>query len=92
MAKNIVYKAVDLFLKWANTTNWKEKRLQTALFTDYESFVDKFEVKKNQRRLLREKGNGHSNWLREWKISIKDMQIIRPFRFGWKFWKYWLPK
>ena len=46
MAKNIIYKTVDLFGSEQIQLIEKKKTSNKTLFTDYERFVDKFEVKK----------------------------------------------
>ena len=46
MAKNIIYKSVDLFGNETMHLIEKKKKRDKTLFDDYEAFVDKFEDKK----------------------------------------------
>ena len=86
MAKNIVYKTVDLFGNEQIQLIEKKKTSNKTLFTDYEGFVDKFEVKKTTDDCYtpKEVMDIIIDYVNE-KYSLKEMQIIRPFFPGGDF-------
>lgn len=86
MARNIVYKTVDLFGNEEIQLIEKKKTSNKTLFTDYEGFVKKFEVKKTTDDCYtpKEVMDIVIDYVNE-KYPLKDMQIIRPFFPGGDF-------
>lgn len=86
MARNIVYKTVDLFGNEEIQLIKKKKTSNKMLFTDYEGFVKKFEVKKTTDDCYtpKEVMDLVIDYVNE-KYPLKDMQIIRPFFPGGDF-------
>ncbi|MFH1000053.1 MAG: chromosome partitioning protein ParB, partial [Bacteroidota bacterium] len=80
MAKNVIYKTVDLFGN--ETINFIEKKKTTTktLFDDYEAFVDKFEGKKTTDDCYTPDNvyKAVLNFI-SGKIELNGLQIIRPF-------------
>ena len=80
MAKNIVYKTVDLFGNEQIQLIEKKKTSNKTLFTDYEGFVDKFEAKKTTDDCYTP--NAVYNVILEFvkqNYNLKGIEIIRPF-------------
>ena len=86
MARNIVYKTVDLFGNEQIQLIEKKKTSQKTLFADYEGFVDKFKDKKTTDDCYtpKEVMGIIIEYVNE-KYPLKDMQIIRPFFPGGDF-------
>lgn len=84
MAK--IYKTVDLFGNEEIQLIEKKRTSNKTLFTDYEGFVDKFEVKKTTDDCYtpKEVMDTVIDYVNE-KYPLKDMQIIRPFFPGGDF-------
>ena len=80
MAKNIIYKTVDLFGNEQIQLIEKKKTSNKTLFTDYEGFVDKFEDKKTTDDCYtpKEVMDIIIDYVND-KYPLKDKQIIRPF-------------
>jgi len=80
MQSKVVYKIVDLFGNEQIQLIEKKKSSNKNLFTDYEGFVDKFEVKKTTDDCYtpKEVMDIIINYVNN-KYPLKDMQIIRPF-------------
>jgi len=86
MGQKTIYKTVDLFGNEQIQFIEKKKTSNKTLFTDYEGFTEKFELKKTTddcytpkevMDLILDYVNG--------KYPLKDMQIIRPFFPGSDF-------
>ena len=80
MAKNIIYKTVDLFGNEQIQLIEKKKTSNKTLFTDYEGFVDKFEAKKTTDDCYTP--NAVYDVILEFvkqNYNLKGIEIIRPF-------------
>ena len=80
MAKNIVYKTVDLFGNEQIQLIEKKKTSNKTLFTDYEGFVDKFKAKKTTDDCYTP--NAVYDVILEFvkqNYNLKGIEIIRPF-------------
>ncbi len=86
MARDIIYKTVDLFGNEQIQLIEKKKTSKKTLFTDYEGFVDKFEDKKTTDDCYtpKEVMDIIIDYVND-KYPLKDMQIIRPFFPGGDF-------
>ena len=86
MAKNIIYKSVDLFGKETMHLIEKKKKSNKTLFDDYEAFVDKFKDKKTTDDCYTPKEAYQIiiNYVNE-KYSLAGKEILRPFFPGGDF-------
>ena len=86
MARNIIYKTVDLFGNEQIQLTEKKKTSSKTLFTDYEGFVDKFKDKKTTDDCYTPKEVMEIiiNYVNE-KYSLTGKKIIRPFYPGGDF-------
>ena len=86
MAKKVTYKTVDLFGNETINFVEKKKTLNKTLFTDYEGFVDKFEVKKTTDDCYTPKEVFQIvlDYVNE-KCNLEGKEIIRPFFPGGDF-------